>query len=90
MEKEKKAREEALTALEYQTIGKQEALASLKEEQKKKQEAEEKTRVALQAEEEERGRRQQEVAALQAEVRDLTSTLKNTECQVSPSSAASQ
>ncbi|CAK6982080.1 kinesin-like protein KIF20B [Scomber scombrus] len=38
LEREKKAREDALTALEYQTMGKEEALASLEEERKAREE----------------------------------------------------
>ncbi|XP_053189542.1 kinesin-like protein KIF20B [Scomber japonicus] len=74
LEREKKAREEALTALEYQTMGKEEALVSLEEER----EAREETIAALRdlkkskqeaeaALEEERKSKEEAEAALEGE-----------------------
>ncbi|XP_051815708.1 kinesin-like protein KIF20B isoform X2 [Acanthochromis polyacanthus] len=76
LEKEKKAREDALAALQYQTIGKEEALASLEEERKAREEAtvalkELKQRIKdLQASlEEERNGKESATAALETEKR---------------------
>ncbi|XP_067466947.1 kinesin-like protein KIF20B isoform X2 [Thunnus thynnus] len=76
LEREKKAREDALAALEYQTMGKEEAVASLEEERKAREETlitlrdlkQSKEEVMASLEEERKGR-EEVVAALEAERR---------------------